>query len=84
VRFDRAMLLLAWFGVMGYAVSPLWLKQANAAFDRYPPDSLVWFWLRVFEAAHTRENCLRLHNVARWVVMIVMTAGVLAVLILGE
>jgi len=84
MRLDKVLLVLAWVSLVGYAVSSLWRKHSIAAYERYPPESIHWFWLRVFDLPHTRENCLRLHNVARWLMIFLTTVGTLAVLMWGE
>ena len=84
MRTDKIILVAVYVALVTYWVSPLWLAHARAAYEKYPKDSFVWFWLRVMDLPHTPENCLRLQRWIRALGISMITLGVCVVVLWGK
>jgi len=56
----------------------VWGPWAERVYDRVGPESITWYWLRIFGLPRTRDNCIRFLKVVSLAGMILLTLGVAA------
>jgi hypothetical protein len=81
---EREYSLIFWAVCMVLWGQCVWGNWAGAVCQRYPPDSHVWYWLRLAKIERTRENCIRFIKGVCVTGMACLTAAVAAELIWGK
>ena len=75
------IVLLFWAVTTVLWAMSVWGPWAARLYDRVGPDSIGWYWLRVFDVPRTRENCIRFVRVLSLVGIVMVTAVVTIVFV---
>jgi len=60
----------------------VWGPWAARMYDKFGPESVTWYWLRILDVPRTRENCIRFLKVVSLAGMILFTLGMVASFVL--
>ncbi len=59
----------------------VWGSWAGRLFEQVGPESIAWYWLRVFDVPRTRENCVHFVTIVSLVGIVLISVGVTLILL---
>ena len=80
----KVILLIFYAGCIFAWSMSLWGCWAERVYEKNRESKFAWFWLSMFGAEKTRENCIRFLKGVSWAGIVLSTFVVLAILLFGS